>query len=127
MYFESLSLFYLRLYPDLYVLGDEVSKIKLPYYSLLAVETKHLCFLIHIIITCNAYLSPTVICSLTIPRWWFFCEFFLLFMFHVCLCYAVLSVPCSLVVACWGRAGLLAALFDVILSCFCHFPIRFPG
>ena len=25
MYFDSLSLFYLRLYPELYVLGDEVS------------------------------------------------------------------------------------------------------
>ena len=38
-------------------------------------------------------------------------------MFHVCLCYAVLSVLCSLVVTCWERADLLALL------CLCHFPI----
>ena len=31
----------------------------------------------------------------------FFCGPFLLFMFRVCLCYAVLSVPCSIVTTCW--------------------------
>ena len=44
-----------------------------------------------------------------------------LFMFHVWLCYAVLSVPCSLVITCWESADLLALL------CFCHFPIWCPG
>ena len=33
-----------------------------------------------------------------IPKWCCFCGSFLLFVFHVCLCYAVLSVPCSLVI-----------------------------
>ena len=52
-------------------------------------------------------------------------------MFHVCLCYAVLSVPCSLVITCWKRAGPLA-LLCVVFSCvcvcfFCHFPICFSG
>ena len=37
-------------------------------------------------------------------------------MFHVCLCYAVLSVPCSLVITGWERAGLLA-LLCVVFSC----------
>ena len=39
-------------------------------------------------------------------------------MFHVCVCDAVVSVPCSLVVTCWERADLLA----VVLVEFCHFP-----
>ena len=44
---------------------------------------------------------------LTVPRRCFFCGSFLLFMFHFFLCYAVVSVPCRLVVpagkglACW--------------------------
>ena len=41
---------------------------------------------------------------------------FLLFMFHVYLCFAVLSVPCSFVIACWERADLLA-LLCVAFSC----------
>ena len=40
---------------------------------------------------------------------------------YVCFCYAVLSVPGSLVITCWERADLLALL------CFCHFPIWYPG
>ena len=51
---------------------------------------------------------------LTVPRCCFFCESFLLFVFHVCT--AVLSVPCSLVVTCWERADLLAFLC-VMFSC----------
>ena len=41
---------------------------------------------------------------------------FSLFAFVVCLCYAVLSVPCSLVVTCWESANLLALLY-VVFSC----------
>ena len=41
---------------------------------------------------------------------------FLLLMFHVSLCNAFLSVPCSLVVAYWEGAGLLA-LLCVVFSC----------
>ena len=48
----------------------------------------------------------------------FFCGLFLLVMLHVGVCYAVVSVPCSLVVTCWERADLLAGVFVV----FCHFP-----
>ena len=47
-----------------------------------------------------------------------FVVLFLLVMFHVGVCYAVVSVPCSLVVTCWERADLLAVMFVV----FCHFP-----
>ena len=43
---------------------------------------------------------------------------FLLVMLHVCVCYVVVSVPCSLVVTCWERADLLAVVFVE----FCHFP-----
>ena len=53
---------------------------------------------------------------LTVLRQCFFCGPFLLFMFHICLCYSVLSVPCSLVVTCWDRAG-LSALLCVICTC----------
>ena len=41
---------------------------------------------------------------------------FLLFLFHVYLCYAALSVPCSLVITSCEKADLLALLF-VVLSC----------
>ena len=43
---------------------------------------------------------------------------FLLLMFHPCLYYTVLSVPCSLVVTCSERADLLA-LFCVMFPCAC--------
>ena len=55
---------------------------------------------------------------LTVPRRCFFCGSFLLVMLYVCVCYAVVSVPCSLVVTCWERADLLAVVFVE----FCHFP-----
>ena len=42
----------------------------------------------------------------------------LLIKFHVGVCCAVASVPCSFVVNCWERADLLAVVFVV----FCHFP-----
>ena len=42
----------------------------------------------------------------------------LLVMLHVSVCYAVVSVPCSIVVTCWERADLLAVVFVE----FCHFP-----
>ena len=59
---------------------------------------------------------------LTVPRRCFFCGSFLLFMFHVCFCYAVLSVPCSLLITCWERTGHLS-LLCVMLSClFVTFP-----
>ena len=35
-----------------------------------------------------------------------------------CLSCAIVSVPCSIVVTCWEKAGLLAVVFVV----FCHFP-----
>ena len=56
----------------------------------------------------------------------FICGSFL-FMFHVCLCYAVLSVPCSRVIACWERADLLAHFMCVVFSCvFVTFPYSVP-
>ena len=39
-------------------------------------------------------------------------------MLDVCVCYAVVSVSCSLVVTRWERADLLAVVFVE----FCHFP-----
>ena len=53
---------------------------------------------------------------LTVPRQCFFCGSFLLLIFHICLYYAILSIPCSLAVTCWERADLLA-LLCVIFSC----------
>ena len=48
-------------------------------------------------------------------------------LFYVCLCFAVLSVSCSLLVTCWEMAGLLA-LLHVLFSCvFVTFPYDVPG
>ena len=47
-------------------------------------------------------------------------------MFVVCLCYAILSVPCSLVINCLERADLLAILC-VMFSCVVTFPYGVPG
>ena len=62
--------------------------------------------------------SSKSIFLLTVPRRCFFCGSFLLVIIHVGVCCAVVSVSCSLVVACWERADLLTAVFIV----FCHFP-----
>ena len=52
---------------------------------------------------------------------------FIFLLFHVCLNYAVLSVPCSFVIICWERAGLLA-LLCVMFSCvFVTFPCGVSG
>ena len=55
---------------------------------------------------------------LNVPRRCFFCGSFLLVMLHVGVCCNVVSVLCSLVVICWERVDLLAAVCVV----FCHFP-----
>ena len=53
---------------------------------------------------------------LTVPRRWFLCRSFLVDKLHVGMCFAVVSVPCSLVVTCLERADLLA----VVIVVFCH-------
>ena len=51
---------------------------------------------------------------------------FLLVMFYLFLCYAVLSIPCSFVIRCLERADLLA-LLCVMFSCvFVTFPYGVP-
>ena len=62
---------------------------------------------------------------LTIPRQYFFCESFFLFMFHVCHSCAVLSVPWKLVITCWEKADLLALLCVVFSDEFVTFPYGF--
>ena len=49
-----------------------------------------------------------------------FCGSFLLFVFRVCLCHTLLSVPFRLVVTCWERADLFT-LFCVMFPCVCFF------
>ena len=86
-------------------------------------RTKHICVMIHIRIkspvgTVNQVYALQYFC------WPFlgdtsFVDPFLLFMFHVGLCFAVLSVSCSLVIPRSARAGLLAhscVVFCVLLS-----------
>ena len=60
--------------------------------------------------------KPSSNLLLIVPRRRFFCRSFWLFMFHVCICCAVMAVSCSLVITCWERAGLLA-LLCVMVSC----------
>ena len=48
-------------------------------------------------------------------------------MFHVCLYYTVESVPCSLVIACWERADLLALLRVMFPCVFVTFPYGVLG
>ena len=47
-------------------------------------------------------------------------------LFITCVCHALASVHCCLVVTCWERADLLA-LVCVVYLCFCHFPTWYPG
>ena len=56
----------------------------------------------------------------------FICGSFLLFMIDVCLCYAVLSVPWSLVITCWETTGLLA-LVCLMFSCALPLSHGMPG
>ena len=52
-------------------------------------------------------------------------------MFHVCLCYVVVSVSCSIVITCLEMADLLAVVCGVhscaYVLCLCHFPIWCSG
>ena len=75
---------------------------------------------------CQTCLSPKVF-LLTIPMRDFFCGSFLLFMIHVCLWYAVLSISCSLVITCWERADFLALLCIVFSCVFVTFPYGVLG
>ena len=50
--------------------------------------------------------------------------FFVIYI-HVCLCYAVLCVPYSLVVTCWERADLLVLV--CVFLCFVTFQYADPG
>ena len=63
-------------------------------------------------------------------RFWryFFCRSVLLDagMFHVGVCCAVVFIPCSLVVTCWERADLLAAVF-VVFCCVLSLSQMCPG
>ena len=56
-----------------------------------------------------------------------FADPFLLFMFHVHLCYAILSVLCSLVITCWERADLLFLLCVVFSCVYVTFPYGVLG
>ena len=53
---------------------------------------------------------------LTVPRGCFFCGSFLLSMFHVCLYYTIVSVPCTFVITCWKKTD-LSALLCVMCPC----------
>ena len=47
---------------------------------------------------------------------------FLIFMYHVCLFYSVMFVPCSLVIACWEWANLFVLLCVIFLCVLPTFP-----
>ena len=63
---------------------------------------------IHVVVY---FLPSSKIFLLTVPRQYFFCGSFVLFM--SCVCNAFTSVHCCLVVTCWERADLLALVCDV--------------
>ena len=51
----------------------------------------------------------------------------LLYMFHVCIYYTIVSFPCSLVFTCCELAALLALLCVVFSCAFVTFPYGVPG
>ena len=53
------------------------------------------------------------------------CSF--IFVFRVCLCLTVLSVPCSPVITCSEKADPLALLFVMFSCVFVTFPYGVPG
>ena len=48
-------------------------------------------------------------------------------MFHICLYYTVLPVPCTLVITCWEGAGTLALLCVMFPCVFVTFPYGVSG
>ena len=48
-------------------------------------------------------------------------------MFQICPYYAVLCVPCSLVITCWERTDLLALLYVAFSCVFVTFPYGVTG
>ena len=90
--------------------------------------TKHLCFLIPIKIKGEVGIVKHVYALqyfTDLSKAVFLLWIILSFMFHVCFCYAVLSVPCSLVITCCERVDLLALL--ALLCCvFLYFSFTFP-
>ena len=74
-------------------------------------QTKHLCVLIHIRTKGEFGVVTLVLALLTVPRQFFFCGLYVLFM--SCVCHTFTSVHCCLVVTCWERANLLALVCDV--------------
>ena len=96
----------LVLFLILFVLRDSQWHVIVAYYSVLGMSAK-----------CSP-VKQTALETFSLGTVDFFCGSLLLFMFHVCLCYAVLSVLCSLVITCLERADILA-LSCVIFS-FCY-------
>ena len=84
-------------------------------------QTKHLCVLIHIWTKgkvgapWNRFKPSSKISLLSVPRQYFFCGSFVLFM--SCVCHAFVSVLCYLVVTWRERGDLLALVCDV----YCDF------
>ena len=72
-------------------------------------QTKHLCVFIYILT--KAKVGAVNFILLTVPRRYFFCRSFVLFM--SCVCHAFASVHCCLVVTCLERADILALVCDV--------------
>ena len=79
-------------------------------------RTKHLCVMVHI-------RNKGEVKNMSKPSSNFLTDYskampllWILFVFHVCLCHAIFSVPCSLVVVCLERAHPLALLW-VMFSC----------
>ena len=99
----------------MYVLGDDASISKESF-----MRVKDLCVLIQIsevgALRLSACLSPPVNFIQSEKMQYFFRGPFLLFVFHVCLCHTVSSVPCNLVVTCRERTDLISVLC-VMISC----------
>ena len=92
-------------------------------------QTKHLCVLIHIWtkgkvgVLWNRSKPSSKIFLLTVPRQYFFCGSFVLFM--SCVCHDFSSVHCCPLVT-W-RKGLISWLLFVMFLLLCYFPIWYPG
>ena len=108
MYFEEFLITFAQI---IFNLAQSTDTDRLPCSALFYLM-RHVTFELRVRLTPrNRFKHSSKIFLLTVPRCYFFCGSFVLFM--SCVCQPFMSVHCCLVVTCWERADLLALVCDV--------------